>query len=128
MAPAKSRTYEAQFKQQVITYTEDHDNRAAVTEFKVYKSMVQRWRKLENELRQVKKTQLSFHGNKARWKELEDLLERMITDQKRTSTANELRAHSYPRGLDEGTPITGHRCEQDVQSKVAKRLGTTDNS
>lgn len=82
MAPAKRHAYEAQFKLQAISYAEEHGNRAAARKFKVDESMVRKWRKLENELRQVKKTQLSFRGNKAKWPELEDRLNQWINDQK----------------------------------------------
>uniref|UniRef100_A0A8C7X5T2 HTH CENPB-type domain-containing protein n=1 Tax=Oryzias sinensis TaxID=183150 RepID=A0A8C7X5T2_9TELE len=82
MPPAKRHAYEAQFKLQVISYAEEHGNRAAARKFNINESMVRNWRKLENKLRQVKKTQLSFRGNKARWPELEDRLVRWINDQR----------------------------------------------
>uniref|UniRef100_A0AAQ5WZQ5 HTH CENPB-type domain-containing protein n=2 Tax=Amphiprion ocellaris TaxID=80972 RepID=A0AAQ5WZQ5_AMPOC len=82
MAPEKRHAYEAQFKLQAISYAEEHGNRAAAREFKINESMVRKWKKQENELRQVKKTKLSFRGNKARWPELEDRLEQWINDQR----------------------------------------------
>lgn len=45
--------------------------------------MVHKWRKQENDLCQIKKTKLSFHGNKASWPELENQLEQWINDQRR---------------------------------------------
>jgi len=84
---AKRHAYEAQFKLKYISYTEEHGNQAAVREFKIHESMVSKWRKMENELRQVKRTQLSFRGHKARWPELEERLERWIIEQ-RTSGAS----------------------------------------
>ncbi|XP_077453569.1 NEDD8-activating enzyme E1 catalytic subunit isoform X3 [Stigmatopora argus] len=42
--------------------------------------MIRKWRKQEKELRQVNKRKLSFHGNKARWPDLEEHLERWILD------------------------------------------------
>ncbi|XP_038139413.1 chromobox protein homolog 1b isoform X1 [Cyprinodon tularosa] len=83
----KRHAYEAQFKLKAISYAEEHGNRAAAREFKINESMVRKWRKLENKLRQVKKTQRSFRGNKARWPELEERLERWIIEQ-RTSGAS----------------------------------------
>uniref|UniRef100_A0AAX7V4G9 Brinker DNA-binding domain-containing protein n=1 Tax=Astatotilapia calliptera TaxID=8154 RepID=A0AAX7V4G9_ASTCA len=79
---AKRHAYEAQFKLKAISYAEEHGNRAAAREFKINESMVRKWRKLENKLRQVKKTQLSFRGHKARWPELEERLERWIIEQR----------------------------------------------
>ncbi|XP_076740000.1 pogo transposable element with KRAB domain isoform X2 [Maylandia zebra] len=79
---AKRHAYEAQFKLKAISYAEEHGNRAAAREFKINESMVRNWRKLENKLRQVKKTQLSFRGHKARWPELEERLERWIIEQR----------------------------------------------
>uniref|UniRef100_A0A669DWZ2 HTH CENPB-type domain-containing protein n=1 Tax=Oreochromis niloticus TaxID=8128 RepID=A0A669DWZ2_ORENI len=79
---AKRHAYEAQFKLKAISYVEEHGNRAAAREFKINESMVRKWRKLENKLRQVKKTQLSFRGHKARWPELEERFERWIIEQR----------------------------------------------
>ena len=79
---AKRHAYEAQFKLKAISYAEEHGNRAAAREFKINESMVRKWRKLENELRQVKKTQLSFRGHKARWPKLEERLEQWIVEQR----------------------------------------------
>ena len=50
---AKRHAYEAQFKLKAISHAEEHGNRAAAREFKINESMVRKWRKLENELRQV---------------------------------------------------------------------------
>ncbi|GAA6090359.1 pogo transposable element with KRAB domain [Tachysurus ichikawai] len=74
MAPVRRHAYEAQFKLQAISYAVVNWNRAAAKEFNINESMVRKWRKQENELRQVKKTKQSFRGNKARWPQLEDQL------------------------------------------------------
>ncbi|KAM7390881.1 hypothetical protein PAMA_008875 [Pampus argenteus] len=79
---AKRHAYEAQFKLKAISYAEEYGNRAAAREYKINESMVRKWRKLENELRQVKKTQLSFRGHQARWPELEERLEQWIVEQR----------------------------------------------
>uniref|UniRef100_A0A3B3BHW9 HTH CENPB-type domain-containing protein n=1 Tax=Oryzias melastigma TaxID=30732 RepID=A0A3B3BHW9_ORYME len=79
---AKRHAYEAQFKLKAISYAEEHGNRAAAREYKINESMVRKWRKLENELRQAKKTQLSFRGHKAKLPELEERLERWIIEQR----------------------------------------------
>lgn len=78
----KRHAYEAQLKLKAISYAEEHGNRAAAREFKINESMVRKWRKLKNELRQVKKTQLSFRGHQARWPELEERLEQWIIEQR----------------------------------------------
>ncbi|TWW60974.1 hypothetical protein D4764_05G0010640 [Takifugu flavidus] len=46
--------------------------------------MVRKWRKQESELSQVRKMKLSFHGNKARWPELEDRVEQLVVEQRTT--------------------------------------------
>ncbi|GAA6076132.1 uncharacterized protein LOC101155639 [Tachysurus ichikawai] len=65
MAPVKRHAYKAQFKLQAISYMVVNGNRSAAKEFNINESMVRKWRKQENELRQVKKTKKSFRGNKA---------------------------------------------------------------
>lgn len=82
MAPVKRHAYEAQFKLQAISYAVVNGNRAAAKEFNINESMVRKWRKQENELRQVKKTKQSFRGNKSRWPQLEDQLEQWIIEQR----------------------------------------------
>lgn len=82
MAPVKRHAYEAQLKLQAISYAFENGNRAAAKKFNINESMVRKWRKLENELRQVKKTKLSFRGNKARWPQLEDQLEQWVIEQR----------------------------------------------
>ena len=82
MAPVKRRAYEAGFKLKAISYALEHGNRAAAREYNVNESMVQKWRKQEDALRQVKKTKLSFRGHKARWPELEDKIEQWAVEQR----------------------------------------------
>ena len=59
-------------------------NRAAAREFNVNESMVQKWRKQQDALCQVK-TKQSFRGNKARWPQLEDQLEQWVVEQRAAS-------------------------------------------
>ncbi|TWW73483.1 hypothetical protein D4764_15G0008770 [Takifugu flavidus] len=66
MAPCKKHAYDAEFKLKAISHAVEHGNRAAAREFNVNESMVWKWRKQQDNLRQVKKTQRSFRGNKAR--------------------------------------------------------------
>ncbi|XP_047456982.1 uncharacterized protein LOC125017634 isoform X2 [Mugil cephalus] len=47
--------------------------------------MVRKWRKQQDDLRQVKKTKQSFRGNKARWLQLEDKLEQWVVEQRAAS-------------------------------------------
>ena len=75
MAPAKRHAYKASLKLKAIEYAVAHGNRAAARHFNVNESMVRKWRKQEEALRQVKKNKLSFRGHKARWPELEDRIE-----------------------------------------------------
>ena len=82
MAPAKRHAYEAQFKLKAISYAAVHGNREDAREFKINESIVRKWRKQQNELRQVKKTKLSFCGNKAKWPQLEDQLEQWVIEQR----------------------------------------------
>ncbi|TWW62604.1 hypothetical protein D4764_04G0012510 [Takifugu flavidus] len=81
MAPVKRHAYETYFKLQAIEYAAENGNRAAARHFKVNESMVRKWRKQESELRQVRKTKLSFCRNKARWPELEDRVEQLVVEQ-----------------------------------------------
>ena len=55
MAAAKRHAYEASLKLKAIEYAEAHGNRAAARHFNVNESMVRKWRKQEDALRQVKK-------------------------------------------------------------------------
>ena len=50
-------------------------------QFNITESMVQKWKKQEDDLHQVKKTK-SFRENKARWPQLEDKIEQWITEQR----------------------------------------------
>ncbi|TWW79879.1 hypothetical protein D4764_10G0009090 [Takifugu flavidus] len=84
MAPVKRHAYEAYFKLQAIEYAAGNGNRAAANHFNVNESMVRKWRKQESELRQVRKTKLSFRGNKARWPEQEDRVEQWVVEQRTT--------------------------------------------
>ncbi|XP_049577013.1 activating transcription factor 7-interacting protein 1 isoform X2 [Syngnathus scovelli] len=82
MAPLKRHAYDAEFKLKALSYAAVHGNRAAAREFKVNESMIRKWKKQENNLSQVKKTQKSFRGNKARWPQLEDKLEQWVVEQR----------------------------------------------
>ncbi|KAF4093698.1 hypothetical protein AMELA_G00004910 [Ameiurus melas] len=82
MAPVKRHAYEAAFKLKAIRHAVEHGNRAAAREFNINESMVRKWRKQEEDLHQVKKTKLSFRGNKARWQQLEDILEHWVIEQR----------------------------------------------
>ena len=82
MAPAKRHAYEASLKLKAIEYAVAHGNRAAARHFNVNESMVRKWRKQEEALRQVKKNKLSFRGHKARWPELEDRIEQWVIEQR----------------------------------------------
>lgn len=64
MAPVKRHAYEADFKLKAISYEVTHGNRAAAREFTINKSMVQKRKKQEDELRHIKKTKQSFRVNK----------------------------------------------------------------
>ncbi|XP_005735237.2 E3 ubiquitin-protein ligase UHRF2 isoform X3 [Pundamilia nyererei] len=44
--------------------------------------MVRKWRKQEDELRQVEETRQSFRGNKERWPQLEDTIEQWVIEQR----------------------------------------------
>ncbi|KAJ1185329.1 hypothetical protein NDU88_002123 [Pleurodeles waltl] len=81
MAPLKRHAYEAQFKLQAISYAVVNGNRAAAKKFNINESMVRKWRKQQNELRQAKTTKQSSRGNKSRWPQLEDQLEQWIIEQ-----------------------------------------------
>ena len=52
----KRHAYDAEFKLKAISHAVEHGNRAAARAFNINESMVQKWRKQEEDLRQVKKT------------------------------------------------------------------------
>ena len=85
MAPFKRHAYDAEFKLKAISHAVEHGNRAAAREFNINESMVRKWRKQQDDLRQVKKTKQSFQGNKARWPQLEDKLEQWVVEQRAAS-------------------------------------------
>ncbi|KAJ8280487.1 hypothetical protein GJAV_G00055280 [Gymnothorax javanicus] len=82
MAPVKRHAYDADFKLKAISHAVEHGNRAAAREFNINESMVRKWRKQEDDLRQVKKTTQSFRGNNARWPQLEDKIEQWVIEQR----------------------------------------------
>ena len=84
MAPRR-HAYEASLKLIAIEYAVTHGNRAAAREFNVNESMVRKWRKQEDALRQVKKNKLSFRGHKARWPHLEERIEQWVIEQRSAS-------------------------------------------
>ncbi|TWW62526.1 hypothetical protein D4764_04G0011730 [Takifugu flavidus] len=53
MAPCKRRAYDAEFKLKAISHAVEHGNRAAAREFNVNESMVRKWRKQQDDLRQT---------------------------------------------------------------------------
>lgn len=85
MAPFKRHAYDAEFKLKAVGHAVEHGNRAAAREFNINESMVRKWRKQEDDLRQVKKTKQSFRGNKARWPQLENKLEQWVVEQRAAS-------------------------------------------
>ena len=74
MAPAKRHAYGMDFKLKAISH--------AAREFNINESMIWKWRKQEDDLRQVKKTTQSFRGNNARWPQLEDKIEQWVIEQR----------------------------------------------
>ncbi|TWW77653.1 hypothetical protein D4764_12G0010430 [Takifugu flavidus] len=52
MAPCKRHAYDAEFKLKTISHAVEHGNRAAAREFNVNESMVRKWRKQQDDLRQ----------------------------------------------------------------------------
>ena len=59
-------------KLRAIELAKANGNRKSAAELNVDESMIRRWRKQEEELRQAKKSRKSFRGNTPRWPELED--------------------------------------------------------
>ncbi|KAF4794406.1 pogo transposable element with KRAB domain-like protein [Turdus rufiventris] len=82
MAPQRRVAYDADFKLKAINHAKEHGNRSASREFNINESMVRKWRKQEDDLCLAKKTKKSFRGNKAKWPQLEDRLERWISEQR----------------------------------------------
>ncbi|XP_005941610.1 E3 ubiquitin-protein ligase UHRF1-like isoform X4 [Simochromis diagramma] len=82
MARVKRYAYEASLKLKAISRAIQLGNRAASREFRINESMVRKWRKQEDELRQVEETRQSFRGNKERWPQLEDTIEQWVIEQR----------------------------------------------
>ena len=82
MAPQRRLAYDADFKLKAINHAKQHGNRDAAREFNINESMMHKWQQQEDELRVAKKTKKSFRGHKARWPQLEDRLERWISEQR----------------------------------------------
>ena len=76
----KRSTYTTEWKLRAIELAKANGNRKAAKELKVDESMIRRWRKLEDELKQAKKSRKSFRGNTPRWPELEDHLKHWVLE------------------------------------------------
>ena len=59
-------SYTSEWKLRAIKLAQSNGNRKAALELNVNESMIRRWRKQEDELRQVKKSRKSFRGNTPR--------------------------------------------------------------
>ncbi|TWW54636.1 hypothetical protein D4764_0220170, partial [Takifugu flavidus] len=74
----------------------------------------------ESELRQVRKTKLSFRGNKARWPELEDRVEQLVVEQLEGASLLSPFDKRPKRFLKKGTLSTfKERLPADYQERVA---------
>ncbi|KAF4801068.1 hypothetical protein TURU_037824 [Turdus rufiventris] len=82
MAPQRRLAYDADFKLKAMNHAKEPGNRSAAREFNINESMVRNWRKQEDDLRLAKKMKKSFRGNQARWPQLEDRLDRCISEQR----------------------------------------------
>ena len=71
-------SYTSEWKLRAIKLAQSNGNRKAALELNVNESMIRRWRKQEDELRQVKKSRKSFRGNTPRWAHLEDDLKNWV--------------------------------------------------
>ncbi|KAK7934313.1 hypothetical protein WMY93_005209 [Mugilogobius chulae] len=82
MPPVRRHAYDADLKLKAISHANEHRNRAAVRKYNINESMVRKWRKQEDDLRQAKKTTQSFRGNNTRWPQLEDKIEQWVMEQR----------------------------------------------
>jgi len=76
----KRSSYTTEWKLRAIELAKANGNRKAGAELNVDESMIRRWRKQEDELRQAKKSRKSFRGNTPRWPELEDALKHWVLE------------------------------------------------
>ncbi|TWW62885.1 hypothetical protein D4764_04G0015320 [Takifugu flavidus] len=67
MAPCKRCAFDAEFKLKAISHAVEHGNRAAAREFNVNESMVRKWRKQQDDLRQMTNGEHTFTKT-ARWR------------------------------------------------------------
>ena len=75
----KKSSYTTQWKLRAIELAKAYGNRKAATEL-VDESMITRWRKQEDKLRQTKKSRKSFCGNIPRWPELKGNLKHLVIE------------------------------------------------
>ena len=76
----KRSSYTTEWKLRAIELAKANGNRKAAKELNVDESMIRRWRKQEDVLRQTKKTCKSLRGNTPRWPELEDNLKHWVLE------------------------------------------------
>ena len=76
----KRSSYTTEWKLKAIELAKANGNRKAAKELNVDESMIRRWHKQEDELRQAKKSKKSFGGYIPRWPELEDHLKHWVLE------------------------------------------------
>ncbi|KAF4803754.1 hypothetical protein TURU_013266 [Turdus rufiventris] len=81
-APQKRLAYEADFKLKSVNHAKEHGSRSGARKFDINESMVHKWRQQEDGLLLAKKMKESICGNKARRPQLEDRLDRWISQQR----------------------------------------------
>lgn len=87
MAPTTRKSYDAEFKLNVVAFAKENGNRAAERKFNVSEKIVRDWRKKEDELRSTKKTKKANRSGKASWPVLEENLRKWTTvKSKKTAT------------------------------------------
>lgn len=76
----KRSSYTTGFKLKAIELAKENGNRKAAAELNIDESIIRRWRKQEDKLRQAKKSCKSFRGNAPRWPKLEDDLKHWVLE------------------------------------------------
>ena len=76
----KLNSYTANFKLQVIAFSESTNNSMAVRSFYVNKKLVRDWRKKQNDLSEMSKGKKAAHGRRPMYPELEERLAAWIEE------------------------------------------------
>ncbi len=80
MAPTTRKSYDAEFKLNILAFAKENGNRATKRKFNVSEKIVHDWRKKEDKLRSTKTNKKGNRSGKASWPVLEKNLRKWIVE------------------------------------------------